>query len=357
VSGTGKYPLPIVGREHDSSGGVTALPVSSAATAVSWGVRFIDPLEAAAPELIPGLLPAEGATYVCGPTNVGKSLVAIEIASALTTGQPLWGYLRASRRIGRVVYLLGEHAAVTVHKLYHHTGLPMGPGARIIGPHQLPVPKHVVTRGELDASAMAQYRERVAGAELIIVDPLAAFISGANAENDNAAMRHLVDAFSLLGQEQGAPVLILGHFGKPTTTKEGGEHTRATYASRGASSAEDACTTVFYLAQDGANYVVRNRKYKGETPKPYVLTRNPATMTHTLLTSNRPNKEAQAIAFRGRLDKALTSGVDKTSAVRVVAALEGISETTAWRWLRREVQLALFDDTAEDSAVTPGVQE
>jgi len=315
-------------------------------------VRFIDPLEAPAPELIPGLLPAEGATYVCGPTNVGKSLIAIEIASALTTGRPLWGHVRASRRLEHVVYLLGEHAAATVHKLYHHTGLPMGPEARIIGPHLLPVPKHLVTRGEPDLKALALYREQVEGAELIIVDPLSAFISGANAENDNAAMRHLVDAFSLLGQEQGCPVLILGHFGKPTTTKEGGEHTRTTYASRGASSAEDACTTVFYLAQDGANYVIRNRKYKGETPKPYVLTRNPATMAHTLLTTSRPNKEAQAIAFRGKLDKALTTGVDKTHAVKVLAALEGVSETTAWRWLRREVQLALFDD----GAVTPGVQ-
>jgi hypothetical protein len=271
--------------------------------------------------------------------------LAIEIASALTTGRVLWGHLRATRRISRVFYLLGEHTTGTVHRLYHHTGLPMGPEARIIGPHVLPIPKHLVARGERDEHSFEQYAERVVGAELIVVDPLAAFISGANAENDNAAMRHLVDAFSLLGQRNECPVLVLGHFGKPTADKDGNERARTSYASRGASATEDAFTTVFYLARDGANFVLSCPKYKGETPQPYRLTRGP-TLTHTLLMTSRPNVETRMIAFRAKLDKVMAAGAEKTPAVRILAALEGVSEETAWRWLRKEAQLSLFDDSA-----------
>ena len=299
---------------------------------ITFGVRFIDALPPAPPELLPGLLPIDGVTLISGPTNIGKSLLAIEIASALTTGTLLWGHLPAEHVVNQVVYLLGEHTTGTVHRLYHVTGLPMGPFARIIGPDLLSEQKHVVCRGELNSEALERYRQYTHEAEFVIVDPLSAFVSGANAENDNAAMRHLVDAFSLLGQENHCPVLVLGHFGKPTRDQKSGKEThRFSYASRGASAAEDACPTVFYLrADEGETFRLHCRKYKGETIKDRLLLRNTATKVHTLLVSSRPQAEAQHVVFRQQVEQAMASGIEKTIAVKAVASLAGVSERTVW---------------------------
>jgi len=308
-----------------------------AVTQKSIGVRFIDSLSPEPPELIPGVLPAEGVTLISGPTNVGKSLLAIEIVSALTVeGQRLWATLTPKNTIRDVVYLLGEHTAGTVHRLYKRTALPMGRHARIIGPEHLPVPRHVIVRGEPNSEVIEQYQALVKDADLIVVDSVSAFISGANSENDNAAIRNLVDQFQRLGIENNAPVLVLGHHGKPTKDPDGKEVARTSYASRGASSAEDACTTVFYLTyqKEGEVYQLACRKQKGSTiPEKRLLLRNAATLVHKELTSNRPNKEAERIKFREKYDLAAKSGENKTTILRVLAAVDGISEKTAWNHL------------------------
>ena len=314
--------------------GEGAADSASADNSGAVGIRFIDPLPPEPPELVQGLLPADGVTLISGPTNIGKSLVAIEIASALTTDTALWGELKAKRKIRRVVYLLGEHTAGTVQRLYKITGLPMGREARIIGPEQLPTDRHLIVRGEVNSETVEQYQQLVAGAELIIVDPLSAFIAGANAENDNTAMRNLVDAFQKLGVLNKAPVLVLGHFGKPARDINGNEEHRTNYASRGASAAEDACPTVYYLkADEGQTYCLSSRKYKGVTPPKRVLLRNDATKVHTLLTSNRPNIEAAKIQFRAKVEQVMAAGLDKTAAVKAVAALEDIKPRTAWNYV------------------------
>jgi RecA-family ATPase len=298
------------------------------------GVRFIDDVPPHPPELIPGFLPADGVTLISGPTNIGKSLLAIEVASALTTGSPLWGHLPVHHKIKRVAYVLGEHTASTVHRLFKVTGLPMGRDARIIGPEHLPVNRHLVVKGEPQSEAIEHYEKLVAGSELIIVDPLSAFIAGANAESDNTAMRNLVDQFQWLGIQNHAPALMLGHFGKPTKQKDGSEEHRTSYASRGASSAEDACPSVFYLNEEvGQSFRLTCRKYKGQTPPKRILLRNEATKVHTLLVSKRPTIEAQRIQFRNRVQVVTAKGVDKTAAVTSVAALDGLSMSTAWRYM------------------------
>jgi RecA-family ATPase len=298
------------------------------------GVRFVDPLPPAPPELIPGFLPMSGTTLIAGPTNVGKSLLAIEIASAVTTGQPLWGHLKPVRRLQNVRYLLGEHQTRTIHELYHLTGLPMGKHGRIIGPDCLPKTKAIVGKNGTDADVLDEYRKLLAGAELLIVDPLTAFVSGANVENDNSAMRATVDALNLLGSENGAPVIVLGHFGKPQEGADGEEVHRGSYATRGASSTEDAFENVFYLTEKDDWFELRNRKRKGVQPKPMKLHRDKTTRTHSLLVSSRPTIEIEQGRFNTTMRKVLKVGVSATEAVKVVAAVHNISESTAWRWHR-----------------------
>lgn len=323
------------------------------------GVRFVDPLPPTPPELIPGFLPAEGTTYICGPTNVGKSLIAIEIASALTAGRPLWGQLPATRRINRVCYLLGEHTTGTIHKLFKFMGVPMGADAYIVGPTDLPAGKQLVQRGELQQQTWLDYRAIVEGSELLIVDPLAAFISGANAEQDNAAMRHLIDGFSKLGQENGCPVILLGHFGKPHTTADGQDHYRRQYASRGASSAEDSVETVYYLQAEAGLYSLTCAKYKGETPDKRLLMRD-RSCRHTLMVTNRPNVEAERVRFVGEVARLEAIGLDHADAVKAVAEIRQVPLRTARRYVAGTdgagAQMNLFGGTLEATA-TPGLSE
>jgi hypothetical protein len=72
-------------------------------------VPLISPPEVGPVDIIPGLLPRRGELVVAGPTDIGKSLMALEICSCLVTGQPLWGHLTPTLQAKRILYILGEH--------------------------------------------------------------------------------------------------------------------------------------------------------------------------------------------------------------------------------------------------------
>ena len=84
-------------------------------------VQITADIPEADPDIIPGLLPKAGQLVIAGETNVGKSLVALEICSALTTGQPLWGEdkLTPLIRAKRILYVLGEYYNEVIQRLWH----------------------------------------------------------------------------------------------------------------------------------------------------------------------------------------------------------------------------------------------
>jgi RecA-family ATPase len=278
---------------------------------------------------------------IAGETEVGKSLLALEIAAGLLTGGALWGSLPVAERLTRVLYILGEHDVDTLRGLWATTELVVPPNAlAVIGPDSSPA-HHLVTDGAPNPEAIQQVRAWVQGAGLVVFDPLAAFIRGVGAENDNIQMRLLVDTLTHAAQDEGAACLILSHLGKPLMVA-GKPVPRGRYATRGASATEDAATSLFYMehvehpaAREAAVFRLRKRKYKGVAPEFYYLVRDPSTLRHTLLTGPRPHVEARRGMFRERLKRlqAHRPTSTPTECIELLAAIEGISRRTAFRYI------------------------
>ena len=292
-----------------------------------------DPLPQDPPDLIPGVLPWLGVAAIVGETNVGKSLVACEMASSVVTGDRLWETLRPTRTVDRVVYLLGEHTTVTLQRLYHKTGLPHTGEIRVVGPDRLRDARMLVRRGIVQIPAFQALVRWAAGAGLVIIDPLASFIHGSGAEIDNTGMRAAIDAFRDLALVTHGTVLLLSHMGKPLVTING-EIRRVAYAMRGASAQEDALTHVYYLRQvpGDQRFDLTVRKLKGD-PKmaAYPLWRNPATLRHVLLDRHRTDGAAW-VAFRQAFVSYRMKGLSRTMATACAGAEADIPDRTARRW-------------------------
>lgn len=256
--------------------------------ALPAGILIDDPLPESPSELIDGILLTHGATGIIGQKEVGKSLLSLEVQHALLTGEPLWGSLKPNMTVNKTVHFLAEHASPVLMGLYKRTGLSTTKRLRIFGPEHLGAMKLLVSNGIRREEAISFYKELADGAGLVVFDPLASFIQGQSAENDNAPMRSLIDTMIEIASSTGAACLILGHQGKPQFF-QGKQMRRSAYATRGASSSEDAMTAVHYLdKQAGVTingcplYELRPIHFKGLKVGPFKLLRDPKTCLHTL---------------------------------------------------------------------------
>lgn len=324
------------------------------------GVRITDDIPEGPPDAISGLLPEQGQLVIAGETNVGKSLVALEICSALTTDQPLWSELKPNKKANKILYVLGEHYREIIQRLHRKTELPLG-NVWILGPNELKFDKWLVQNGKQNSTLIKKFEKWGKGCDLIVFDPLSAFVTGIDSENDNLQMRLVIDSMSLIAQSVGASCLVLAHQGKPYMDKTGLEHHRKSYAIRGASGIEDAATNIFYMNEyhgtekpskpdpdnpsvmvpvedDGKIYELVCRKYKGDAPERYRLLRDPATLTHQLLGS-RPTVEMQQILARRDFQRIRNASPDTSvmEAYKIVGALRGAKVKTVQRWILGDV--------------------
>ena len=310
------------------------------------GIPIIAPVHDGPADIIPGLLPRQGQLVIAGETNVGKSLLALEICSALTTEIPLWGELVPTVKAKKILYILGEHYREVIQRLWQVTELPMSENVWLVGPEQLAYDKWLVNNGKPNPVAVAKMSKWADGADLIVFDPLAAFITGQEgSENDNIQMRLVMDTMSLVAQNTGASSLILAHQGKPVVDyKTGTEMSRKKYAIRGASGVEDAATNIFYFgmaegqseASKGSKiYKLLKRKYKGDAPDEYRLMRNQDNLTHTLF-GNRPFVEIRKIETQAKIARVQNAfpEMSMSDVIKLIAATDGqLSERTIWRYL------------------------
>lgn len=269
------------------------------------GVLADGPLPDEPSELIDGILLTHGATGIIGAKEVGKSLVALEIQQSLLTGSPLWGAIKPNATVEKTVHILAEHTSSTLMGLYHRLGMPGTGRLRIFGPEHLGVNKLLVSSGIRREQAVSFYKRLVKGAGLVVFDPIASFIQGQSAENDNSPMRNLIDTMIEIAQSTGAACLVLGHQGKPIIF-QGRTIRRSSYATRGASSTEDSLTAVHYLnpldgQKFGKNDVFELRPihFKGRKRSPFKIIRNSVTCKHVLAT--------KALSTSGVLDALLES--------------------------------------------------
>ncbi len=309
-------------------------------------IAITDPVPEGPPDLIPGLLPKYGTLVIAGETNIGKSLLSLEIISSLVTGNLLWGELKPNQPAEKVLYILGEHHLEVIQRLAAHTGLPMTKDVRLVGPEQIGYDKWLVAGGKPNLRGVDKFKFWAEGMDLIVWDPLSAFCFGESIENDNVQMRLVLDSMSLVAQSAGAACIILAHQGKPMMDKQGQEQTRKSYAVRGASGIEDAATNIFYMGRaEGASaaaaetrdskiITLKCRKYKGNAPDEYRLMRDNATLCHTLL-GNRPFVEVRKIETQAKATRIQMSMPDlkMNEVIRILAATDGLSETTIRRYL------------------------
>lgn len=274
-----------------------------------------------------------------------NTTIALEIVSCLTTGAPLWKEKKPTEVIGRVLYVLGEHYNDIVKGLWHRMGVPMGDDVWILGPEQLTVDKWLVQSGKQNPVAISKLIKWAEGADLIVFDPLSAFLTGSDAENDNIQMRLVLDSMSLIAQSVNASCLVLAHQGKPAVGKDGQEYARTKYAIRGASAIEDAATNIFYMSRvmgastvaetrDSKVFEMRNRKYKGDAPEKYELVKDPHNLTHTLL-GNRPYIQVRQMETQSTYARFSISfpEASKSDLLKMVECATGLSEASIRRAL------------------------
>ena len=256
------------------------------------------------PDLIPGFLPSWGVCLIAGETEVGKTLIALEIVQACLSGTRLWGSLLPTRTVSRTMYCLGEHHRETVKELWKKLTLPI-PEDRaftLLGPEHR---QFLVQRGMPANGAVRTLGAWARGAGLVTFDPLLSFATGFSIENDNALMRQLVNAMEDVARmAPQAACLVLSHMGKPERDEDTRQYARRpTYATRGASAIEDSVMACWYMEERAPGcYRLERRKYKGEAPKHYFLIRDAVTLRHRRVTAQQFGglvKAAQVTAAQG----------------------------------------------------------
>jgi RecA-family ATPase len=298
------------------------------------------PLPDHGPDLIEGILKRR--MTIAGETNVGKSLVALEMVASMLTGQPLWGSIPV-RKIKKALYILSEHDRETIQELWQATNLNIPPGSLlVVGPETFK-DHWVIVKEDVQHQVIKQIGQAAKDVDVVVYDPLSAFIRGREIENDNTLMRLAVDLLFNAAWDNGAAGIILHHHGKPSYGPDGKKVRKGKYASRGASSVPDANTHLFNLEhfdedpESGLFSLVR-AKVKGQILPNYLLSRDPKTLIHTLLDTKSPQVEVKKLAFAKRLNRFQSRfpHLTYTEAVEAVSFIEDISPRTGFRWLAGE---------------------
>jgi archaellum biogenesis ATPase FlaH len=196
-----------------------------------------------------GILPAGGSLIITGDSGAGKSLLALEMALCLTHGLNLWD-MKVPKPF-RVIIFQAENPT---HSLQYRL-------RRIMEGHGLEQSRDLIItdprlkidlRNDLDRRKLADMIER-AKAEVAILDPLSSY-HHVN-ENDNIAMRGVLDGLTAISRATGVAWMVLHHHGKPSKDKK-----NTKWEFRGATSIRDWADTMVALLpkpQKGSNKIVR----------------------------------------------------------------------------------------------------
>lgn len=154
---------------------------------------------------IKGVLPKAELIVVYGQSGSGKSFLVFDMVAAIATGTP-WQERKTTK--GQVVLVLAEGVTGFRNRLRAYATMHDGslPGLRIVAdaPNLL---------GEQDDMLLSQRINDSGGADLIVIDTLAASSPGAD-ENAAKDMGVVIEHCKRLHRETGATVLLVHHSGK-----------------------------------------------------------------------------------------------------------------------------------------------
>lgn len=207
-------------------------------------------------EVLEGLLPANSVVGDVAPSQSGKSLLALHLASCVATGRPFFG--RDCEK-GLVIYLCGEgkaglRARLQAIELHHRLGLHGAPLAVLPTAVSLLDSREVTRIKSAIAEAETQSRSKMT---LLVVDTLARFLAPGDESKAQDMSRFLNAVDAIRG---GATAVICHHTGH--------DHSRA----RGSSSWTASLDVEYRIERKGDLLTVTCLKMKdGEAPQPQLL--------------------------------------------------------------------------------------
>jgi len=146
--------------------------------------------------LIEGFLALDSITAVAAPVGQRKSLIAMNVAHALCTGEPLFDYFKVIKQPSRVVYLCPEMGLSSFSTRLKQIGLASHVGQNLF-----------CQTMEDESVKLTDLGEELPGA-VVIIDTLTRFVDGdQNSSEDMSRFAKVVFAI----QRGGATVLLLHH--------------------------------------------------------------------------------------------------------------------------------------------------
>lgn len=188
-------------------------------------LRIHELMELHEPEAcIAGWLPRHALVVLFGPPGVGKTLIALSMATSIVTGRTWFG---CDVQQGTVVYILSEGAAGVSNRLRAHLGVRDEEIVALLDKRLLVVPEAVAFAEGGDVELLDDLQGLGQRPVLIIVDTLARCF-GSGDENSSQDMQAFVAACDRLRNTFQAAVLVVHH-----ALRDGGRE-RGSSALRGA---------------------------------------------------------------------------------------------------------------------------
>lgn len=196
------------------------------------------------PILINGVLPAGGNMILGGESEVGKSLMRMEWSILLAVGLPIYGMKtphaqtilifqtenRAKAEQERAQKIMDGYDIESCFNRVHWARAYRKPSL-------------------LNDAFLNHAEEQIKKCDATVVwwDPLVSFHN--KNENDNVAMRNVLDCISYLNHKTGAASIVIHHFGQPASKQK--DEIPLRYRLRGASSIRDWADTIITLRATG----------------------------------------------------------------------------------------------------------
>jgi hypothetical protein len=242
-----------------------------------------------------GVWPAGTGLMIAGESGAGKSLLLNQFVLSLAMGWDFIGLKIPTPR--RVLVFQAENTLQQDQERY--IAQIRGMGITAIPPNicYFPMEERLELANPKDRKTMVD-AIKDHQADAFFIDPLISF-HDAN-ENDNGAMRRVLDSLTGIMRKTGAGAGVLHHFGKPT------ENGTIEHRARGASAIRDWCDTMLALtvkkAADGYLHEVTYVKVRnGRQPKPITLDRDENLVFQVTEEESRcsPEQVAQIVRAKG----------------------------------------------------------
>lgn len=169
-------------------------------------------IDVTVPDLVKGVLPAAATACLYGPSGIGKTFLALDLAHSISLGKPFGGHPVCQ---GAVLYVALEGQSTVARRFLAARQQHGNPG-RMVARLNASGGLGLLTDGAILANkiiAAAQEQSRVTGTSvrLVIIDTLAQALAG---ENDASVMSATAGHARRIAEELEATVLFVHHPGK-----------------------------------------------------------------------------------------------------------------------------------------------